>query len=404
MEKKEKDSESVEKPHSDSAELFDSLFKEDFQKLENGEQPPEENNQHLSQSDELLVSAFKEAVGTEESALTKKKGGAARTSPPATPISSVIPEKKSVASQEMRSTHKKAEVAEGKPGLRTKQTPTKKTSSPPRRPWKVILTILALIALAGLLMYYLGVMDKLKSPDAPRQVESPPVKPKVPEKGPLPTPTDRQVDKKAAPIQAMPPVMAEIKTKDSGSVPETTSERPISAGSPSTLPGATPKTGTPPTQEGTGKSQKATSYPYSIYLGSFRDQEQLEKALAAYRNMGLSPYWFRFDLGDKGIWFRVFAGYFSTREDADRFIKEKGITDAASRNTMYAALVGTYSSQDTLNSNLSHLKALGFSPYVIERDEGVFRLYVGAFYQKAHADTQVAELASRGIRSQVSER
>jgi cell division septation protein DedD len=169
-----------------------------------------------------------------------------------------------------------------------------------------------------------------------------------------------------------------------------------------TLPAeAAPKVSKPSPPEADSAKPKAISYPYSVYLGSFRDQGRLQKAVSIFQGKGLSPYWCRFDLGEKGVWFRVFAGHFRTREEADRFIREKGTEEAASKETRYAALIGTYGSKEELDREVSRLKGLGFGPYVIQDGEAAARLYVGAFYQESHAAEQVKELASKGIESRV---
>jgi cell division protein FtsN len=107
------------------------------------------------------------------------------------------------------------------------------------------------------------------------------------------------------------------------------------------------------------------------------------------------------DLGEKGIWFRIFAGYFLNKAKAEAYIDEKQITDAKSKSTKYANLIGVYHSQHELNRKRVSLSKLGYSPYVVAGVNGESLLYTGAFYQRARADKQHTQLASRGIRSRV---
>jgi hypothetical protein len=146
------------------------------------------------------------------------------------------------------------------------------------------------------------------------------------------------------------------------------------------------------------------SYPYSIYLGSYGSSERAKKAMSRYEKKGLSPYWVEVDLGDKGIWFRIFTGYFPNREEAEAYINEKQITEAKSRRTRYANLIGVYISQSGLNRTRLALSKLGYSPYVIAGVNGESLLYAGAFYQKKRAEEQHTRLASKGIRSRVVSR
>ncbi len=149
---------------------------------------------------------------------------------------------------------------------------------------------------------------------------------------------------------------------------------------------------------------KSLSYPYSIYLGSYSSHAAVKKAASDYEEMGLSPYWVKLDLGDKGIWFRLFEGYFQKRQDADEFIKTRQIPGADTKNTPYANLIGIYASEEQLGIQKETLEGLGYSPYTISDTENVYRLYVGVFYQEERAKEQGAELSLKGIKSQLVER
>jgi hypothetical protein len=126
--------------------------------------------------------------------------------------------------------------------------------------------------------------------------------------------------------------------------------------------------------------------------------------MSKYEKKGLSPYWVEVDLGDKGVWFRIFTGYFSNRAEAEAYIDEKKIADARSKRTAYANLIGVYNSQHELNRKKVTLSKLGYSPYIISGINGESLLYAGAFYQKARAEKQHTQLASKGIRSRVVSR
>ena len=146
------------------------------------------------------------------------------------------------------------------------------------------------------------------------------------------------------------------------------------------------------------------SYPYSVYLGSYKTRERAEKAISRYRKKGLSPYWVKIDLGNKGAWYRVFSGYFQKREQANEFIERKQIAEAESRHTRYANLIGLFAFQEELEEEKVRLSELGYCPYVIPRENGESLLCVGAFYRKARAQSQHEELASKGVHSKIVER
>jgi len=145
-------------------------------------------------------------------------------------------------------------------------------------------------------------------------------------------------------------------------------------------------------------------YPYSVYLGAYKTPERAERAISIYRNKGLSAYWVKVDLGDKGVWYRVFTGYFKDQNEAEAFIRRKQIADAKAKRTRYATLIGIYATERDAQKEFLALSRLGFSPYVIETDSGESQLYVGAFYTKTGAEEQRSDLASKGVQSRVVER
>ena len=144
-------------------------------------------------------------------------------------------------------------------------------------------------------------------------------------------------------------------------------------------------------------------YPYSLLLYHFRSLERAKEAVSLYRKKGFSAYWVKVELSN-GLWYRVFVGYFEGREGAEGFRKEHGLRDAMVKRTAYATLVNTFQSRDELGGRMQFLEDLGYSPYTIEDNMGVFRLYVGTFITQEGAEKQREELASKGIQSQVVER
>ncbi|MFC1814706.1 HD domain-containing phosphohydrolase [Thermodesulfobacteriota bacterium] len=146
------------------------------------------------------------------------------------------------------------------------------------------------------------------------------------------------------------------------------------------------------------------SYPYSIKIPSFRTRKQAQQSLPEYTAKGLSAYWVKVDLGSKGTWYRVFAGYYETVQQAEDIIKELNLKEATVKKTTYAVLINIYSSQAALNERLQLLSQRGYSSYVIKGKANKFYLYVGAFYTHKGAAEQYAALLSDGIQSRIVER
>jgi len=146
------------------------------------------------------------------------------------------------------------------------------------------------------------------------------------------------------------------------------------------------------------------AYPYALHLGSFRTLGLAKRAVSIYTKKGLSPYWTLVDLKEKGLWYRIFAGYFSDRKEAERFKERHRLEEASVKKTVYANLVGTSEFSNELEEIVPALEDLGYYPYLIKGDGGRFRLLVGAFYSKAGAETKCLELRSKGFAIQVVKR
>lgn len=147
-----------------------------------------------------------------------------------------------------------------------------------------------------------------------------------------------------------------------------------------------------------------SSYPYSIHNGSYRTLSHAREAIEIYRKMGLEAYWAVADLGKKGIWYRVFIGYYPNREAAESVIRAKNLKDIGPLETKYANLIGTYTSGDSIQSRRRLLLEKGYTPYVITDAAGNLNLYVGAYLTSKDVENFSAKLHADGISSRIVER
>jgi succinoglycan biosynthesis transport protein ExoP len=146
------------------------------------------------------------------------------------------------------------------------------------------------------------------------------------------------------------------------------------------------------------------SFPFSIYFGSSISKERVEAAIAQYRREGLSSYWVKIDFREKGVWYRMYAGYFKDQEQARDVINKYKFTGAEIKNTAYANLIGIYDTEDALENMTRTIEELGYSPYTVIDQEGRSALFVGAFITEQGAEEQNKELQSRSIRSRIVKR
>lgn len=249
-------------------------------------------------------------------------------------------------------------------------------------PLRLLLILVGLIFLSVGLLWQNGVIDPLKLLASPKPVKEDNLKPSIKEKSPKPM------------IQKMP---KDISRKAKGTIPV---ERPaVPQESQVVQAKLEPKTEV--AIEEARSPEKTLKYPYSLYLGSYRNLDLAKKAVETYGEKGLSPYWARVKLKEKGVWYRVFTGHFEDSQHAESFRQEHGLKEATIKKTQYTNLIGTYGSSEELKDKIVSLKKLGYSPYVIEDQGGKSRLFVGAFVTKEGAEAQYSDLKSHSVQSQV---
>ena len=148
----------------------------------------------------------------------------------------------------------------------------------------------------------------------------------------------------------------------------------------------------------------AARYPYSIYLGSYQTQEMAKKTISLHKEEGFPAYWSKVKLGDKGVWYRVYAGYFRNEAEAQDFISRSQLKDAEVKLTRFAILLGVFPARAEAEQKLSMMLELGFPAYAIPEPQGKTCLYSGAFLTKEGADAALSELASKGVKASTVER
>jgi len=306
---------------------------------------------------------------------------------------------------------------------------------------RVSLLIVLLLVLAGFFANYFAVIDLAVIPDllglGPKPIVQAPIPKKQPAKppeGPAIPPKQTQAQEKVptpppAPSEPTPPAVSkedklvEIETpttiaplkaekerveeKPPSAPPATEQSKPsaVAAKQESQPAPVQPQITTKPAAPEAAPSRPATpQYPYSVYLGSFKAPEAVKKALSDYQEKGLSAYWAKVDLGDKGVWYRFFAGYFRTKEEAEKHIRDHNLQGATPGFTKYANFIGRYGSDKETEDQKRALVSAGFYPYVIKTAEGNILLYSGVFDRKEYAEKERDDLASKGIKSEVVER
>jgi len=146
------------------------------------------------------------------------------------------------------------------------------------------------------------------------------------------------------------------------------------------------------------------AFPFSVYIESCKTSRKAEETVELNKKQGIDGFWVKLTFKDIGTWYRIYAGCFKSRAQAELFINEHGFADAEIKETAFANLIGTFTNADEMNAKIQSLKDLGYSSYSIKGSDGTYKLYAGAFMTEAGAEEQNRELKADGIESTVVRR
>jgi type II secretory pathway predicted ATPase ExeA/cell division septation protein DedD len=145
-------------------------------------------------------------------------------------------------------------------------------------------------------------------------------------------------------------------------------------------------------------------HPFSLRSSSYQQEERASQELSEIKQMGLTPYLVKADLGDLGILWRIYIGFFSTEEEASKIKAAYKLPNVTIQRTDYACQVGEFSNETEGLNILAKLKKSGYSPYAIQKGRSLFRIYLGAYEKKSDAEALQQRLQQKGVKSEVVKR
>jgi general secretion pathway protein A len=145
-------------------------------------------------------------------------------------------------------------------------------------------------------------------------------------------------------------------------------------------------------------------YPYSLRSSSYQQPYRAFQELAEIKKMGLTPYMVKVDLGDMGVWWRVYIGFYSTDEEAKRLKTLYRLPNVTIQKTDYACQIGEFSAETDVVKMFDRLKQSLYFPYVIQKGKDRFCLYVGAYERKAEAEFEHKDLLKNGFINEIVKR
>jgi len=274
-------------------------------------------------------------------------------------------------------------------------------------PRKLKFAVTAAVAVALLIVGYAALSQYFMKDSGLFTLVFPPTSP-VPQNAPVLHP------KKAAPLAEgaveIPILREEMTEKPSGETTVQTARTEPAMSAPAAV---SPKqAGGSETRKSSGMETAAPGgteppalHPYSLRASSYQQEDRALKELSEIRQLGLTPYLVKADLGDMGTLWRVYIGFYATEAEA-RKVKSghSKLAGATVQKTDFACQVGEFSNEtDSLNM-FKRLRQAGYFPYAIQLERNRFRLFLGAYEKKTEAEDLQRELQKKGIQSQVVRR
>ncbi|MFH0994382.1 MAG: AAA family ATPase [Pseudomonadota bacterium] len=120
-------------------------------------------------------------------------------------------------------------------------------------------------------------------------------------------------------------------------------------------------------------------HPFSLKSSSYQQPDRAFAEISEIRQLGLTPYLVKVDLGDMGVWWRIYIGLYATEAEARSILKTYNLPNVTVQKTDYACQVGEFSTETDILNMFGKLKQSGYFPYIIQKGRDRFRLYLGAY-------------------------
>jgi type II secretory pathway predicted ATPase ExeA/cell division septation protein DedD len=145
-------------------------------------------------------------------------------------------------------------------------------------------------------------------------------------------------------------------------------------------------------------------HPFSLRSSSYQQEERAFQEISEIKQLGLTPYLVKADLGELGTLWRIYIGFYSTEEEANKTKATYKLANATVQKTDYACQVGEFSNETEGLNILERLKQSGYFPYAIQKGRNLFRIYLGAYEKRSEAEALQQRLQKKGVNSQVVKR
>jgi len=141
--------------------------------------------------------------------------------------------------------------------------------------------------------------------------------------------------------------------------------------------------------------------PYIVQLGSYKTIDRTMVAFFKYKSKGLDIHWNQVDLGEKGIWYRVFIGHFETKKSAIQYKNDHKLTESIIVFTPWTVLLARSVSKQYVDKIRSVLQDNQLDYNAIRNKDGSYNVLTGAFVTKDGAEKIARKIIALGYDAKV---
>ena len=143
------------------------------------------------------------------------------------------------------------------------------------------------------------------------------------------------------------------------------------------------------------------SAPFSLQIGAYKYLDGAIERMSVFQKKNIEVHLSRADLGEKGILHRIFVGRFETKEQAEQFKTEHGLSESVVLSLPWTILVDQANSLDGLYQAQSVLRNHQYDCYTTGNKNNGFRLLMGVYPTEKEALAQTEEINRLGLEAKV---
>ena len=159
-------------------------------------------------------------------------------------------------------------------------------------------------------------------------------------------------------------------------------------------------------KQGQGPESMTIENPggFILQLASFKTLKDTLKSVSIYKEKDIDVHWNPVDLGEKGLWYRIYTGMFPTKEAAADFKNIRRLAEGMIIYAPWTIQAAVSENKTELMEKCSQLKSIGFDCVLSEDGDSGYRITNGAFVTSEGAMKMAMELTRNGFDAEIISR